>query len=255
MTDTLITVDVRSAALVQRAKAGQAAGRQAAIDREQAIRQEKEVQRERQRRERAGIDRLSGRRRDEKRRQREEPAAGYAPTPVLCIAVLDENDSFTPEEMQVKWDQFRQKYGKKREIIVLCVSYPGYGENLQSDFVRTYPDVYTDGISFPMPYEQIKRYRVTRNNKFGDTEPEPPTVWQSVARQSLAGKKTILLSVDNSGSMALADVRESYDSFVAWAAARGIKLYDTIIESTVIYEDYVTPFDAEINTLSRIYPP
>lgn len=252
MTDTLITVDVSSAALISRAREGQAVARENLLrierERQERARQEK-ARRERLDREQA--DRL-GRSRLRQRGKREEVAAGYVPASVLCVAVLDETDR-DEAYFTEKWASFREKYGRKRPVVVLCVSYPGLGFDLQSSFVQTYPDPFSSGIPFPMPYQELKRYRATRNNQLsGQVEPvEAPTIWQDVLSAELAGKRTILLSVDDSGSMSTEEVQESYDSFVAWATGRGIKLYAADMENL---EDYITPFDQPIRDLERIQP-
>jgi len=239
MTDTRITVDVSTEALLQRARQQQAQSRQAVIQQEEEKREKARQQREAQKAGRGGVpgqSRLQGRSRaPQTGSKRREVAAGYVVDQILCIALYPRTSGltitptaegvpyafFTPETIAGWWKLFNAKHHSSRRIVAYMDTVPfdeddpsqtffdGNFENSRI-YMTTQFGIIGPGfvvpsgdlfIDFPAPYARLKRF--SNDPKYtpgAETNPGySDALIEQVLAKELAGVRKIIMTAFRPG--------------------------------------------------------
>lgn len=165
-----------------------------------------------------------------------EIGEGVSSENVTCIAVIDENqDVGTPVEIQARvnaqWADFRARFPRR----VFHVIQPIYWQIGDGQWEEAPGEPYV----VYMPEADDSRlhgpHRVRRDSGLVHARED----WYSICGlDRLPNDSSVVLFVDQSGSMTLDTVRASYDLFLARCAARGIQVLPVFNAN----EDYITPF-------------
>lgn len=147
--------------------------------------------------------------------------SGVAP----CIAVIDENDSFSDAQMNALWEEFREKYPDRP----FCLLRPGTAEKLY----------------LPIAFQSDPLTVFRQVNRDGESASVSPSNWFDICglqRLFSTGIGFVGLFVDNSGSMTTSTVQGSFDQFVATLEANDLE-FTTLFNNQ---ENWIEPFLVEL---------
>jgi len=164
---------------------------------------------------------------------------------VACVAVMDESIERTLEEVAEHWGKFRDRYPDR----YFCLLQPFYfidGKD-EDQFLESYPGgIYEEMLRVPDSYHNDRRtsfHQVNRDS--GKTEYRDD--WYDlcdVEEWKLRGLDRLALFVDQSGSMDIGTVRQSYDWFITKVQASNIEI---VSGNSNDDEDWVKPFYTSFN--------
>lgn len=171
------------------------------------------------------------------------------PTNRYCIAVIDENDSWSNSYMDSSWAAFRAAWPDRPFFLLtpshyyadlgLPTVHPIYYSDTTSPSGGYVNNLYPTWIPGAAKTDPDFHYMPVTRTSYEISNSVPPSDWVTLTGVNLlpAGAK-VGLFVDNSGSMYTSDVQASYNAFQAYCTTHSID----IITVTNPSEEWILPF-------------
>jgi len=165
---------------------------------------------------------------------------------IACVAVMDESFERTMEQVAGNWGKFRAEFPERP----FCLLQPFYFIDGSDEdmFLEDYPDgLSEDMLRVPQSFRNDRRtsfhqvFRDRGNDEYADDWYELCDIKDLKER----GIEKIALFVDQSGSMDIGTVQESYDLFVSNIQSNNIEI---IAASYNDNEDWIKPFYSYFTT-------